>query len=320
MLHIRACAICVIALVSPATTDAGGVKLDLREYKLMLRPETFAGPNQRQTVNQFWSGHLVPIIAGLGPKKNGEARHKGEFEPEPERQVIFRDTPECALKENGLVLRERIKLKDDKPDWEHRKATLKFRTPDIFLATAADFAAVDANAKVKQEEDISPLVVFIEADGTRTAEFARPPSIRSLFARSVSQDLEAIAGLNTFGEAEELFPGLSVSIQVGAPAARTPLIAGDAFYDRVYGGAVVDLGDTDGEFEITLWHRDASSSSEPEVAELSFKYATRQGDVDGDVARRALTLFALMQKKLTGWTDPDHETKTSIGLPKDCKG
>ena len=97
---------------------------------------------------------------------------------------MFRDTEKCLLDRNGFSLRERIRLKDGR-----RHLTLKFRTPDIFLAAQSSIGGDDD--EIKFEEDIAPLIQrTISASGKENAAFVRPPSMRSLFSRSASRRIK----------------------------------------------------------------------------------------------------------------------------------
>ena len=71
------------------------------------------------------------------------------------------------------------------------------------------------------------------------------------------------------------------------------------------------------DFDLTLWS--AEQTSEPMIAELSFKYKTRKGAVAGAVARRAMVLFQSLQELLGDWASPERETKTSLALPESCR-
>jgi hypothetical protein len=46
-----------------ADTQAAGIKLDSREYKLMLAPGKFADDEAGRSVDRFWDEALKPIIA-----------------------------------------------------------------------------------------------------------------------------------------------------------------------------------------------------------------------------------------------------------------
>ena len=114
----------------------------------MLNPAKFAGPPQA-IVKQLWGEVTAVIEKHLGPTKDGEARHSASLALRQQRTVMFRDTEKCLLDRNGFSLRERIRLKDGRRD-----LTLKFRTPDIFLAAQSSIGADDN--EIKFEEDIAP--------------------------------------------------------------------------------------------------------------------------------------------------------------------
>jgi hypothetical protein len=76
---------------------AVGIKLDSREYKLMLAPGKFADDEAGRSVDHFWDEALKPIIAGLDTRENGRPRFKKDFKLDKERHVLFRDTEKCLL-------------------------------------------------------------------------------------------------------------------------------------------------------------------------------------------------------------------------------
>jgi hypothetical protein len=305
----------IVVLLASAGAAA---EIRSREYKLMLDPEKFNAQDVGATVDRFWDEALSKIIATeLDKRRNGKPRHKGSFEEAKQRQLVFRDTQRCLLNGHGYIFRERIKLKKGQPDRDSREVTLKFRTPDLFLAAAVPPAE---GAKTKFEEDIAPLLVRkVDAAGKETAIFAQPPSMRSLFSVSISRDAERDDRFATLGALAELIADLGDRLAkagVTAGDLGAKLVEGDTFRESVYSGAAVDLGDkVDGEFDLTLWHRDGAGA--PATAELSFKYETEGGAVPGEVARRALHLFTALQLHLGDWASPERETKTSIALP--CK-
>jgi hypothetical protein len=302
-----------------ASSIADSFELDSREYKLMLDPQKFSGAPTPDEANRFWGDMLKPIIERrLDARDDGEPRHKKKFKLDEERTVRFWDTDACDLDRHGYVLRERADVRDGREDPSRREVTLKLRTPDLFLAAGALLPAAGDDADEKFEEDIGVLLARAEdGPGVERIEVARPPSMRSLFSRSVSQPLAAEASLASAEEVIELYPGLNNLDIVDNGAAN--LVHGALISEYVFEGAEVDLGrDVDAGFALTLWYAaDRTGGASPAVAEISFKYDTDDGDVAPAVARRAMTLFLAMQAELA-WASPERATKTSSGLPEGC--
>jgi hypothetical protein len=290
-----------------------------REYKIMLAPDKFPLRGPGNTTEELWESIINPIIAGaLDRRDNGKPRHKGSLVDSKQRQVTFRDTSACVLNRHGYTLRECVKVKKGKPEPESAEATLKFRTPDLIIAAEA----LPSKGKVKFEEDIAPLI-RVNAGGSETAQFAKPPSMRSLFSVSITTDLEPSYQLLTVDNASALYPDLQHHLQlVGAGPVRgdAQLRPGSTFHEVVFDGASVDLGaKVDAEFDLSLWYKNGTlGTAKPKIAELSFKYTLSEGPEAGPAARRALALFKALQSPLGDWASPDRETKTSIALPAAC--
>jgi hypothetical protein len=279
--------------------------LDSREYKLALAPTKFAGPAPSNNVSDLWEKVVKPVIDGLDPRSNGKSRLKNGFDDNKNRRVLFRDTKTCELAAAGFALRERVKVKDGKLA-DAAKLTLKFRAPDEFIAASANLEGGD---DTKLEEDI---VAFRGANGG--------PSIRSLYSRSVNQDVDRSKVPESVRDTIKRYPGLEKELTragVAESVLDAALVKGRPINEVVFEGAVVDLGDdADAEFALTLWYSsEGPPPAAPLVAELSYKYETAKGDVSGPVARRALTLFQGLQSHLGDWASAEHETKTALGLP-----
>jgi hypothetical protein len=317
---------CALLGLWPAVSAAAGLQLDSREYKLLLDPAKFSGEQPEGIIGKFWDQQLKPIIAQrLDRRKNGEARDKGKFALDRERSVLFRDAGACVLNANGFSLRERVDLNNGQLDNSTRELTLKFRTPDIFLAGTSEIDAGGGKAKVKFEEDIAPLVEHTVApSGKITAAFARPPSIRSVFSKSVAQRLKPERAVGSLVDVAALYPGLLAKLKksgVDGSMLNAALVSGQRFRELVFSNATVDLGDNvDAGFDLTLWYPAEAKDSRPVVAELSFKYKTDKGGVTEPVAWRALLLFRAMQEMLGEWTSAEQQTKTSLALPARCSG
>lgn len=312
--------LCAMLLASSGGAVAGEFTLDSREYKLMLEPARFDFKNPGKTVDAFWEQKLTAIITdALGKTKKGKARSKGSFDETRERQTVFRDTKECALNAVGYSVRERTKIKNNKLDPDSREMTLKFRTADVLIAQEA----LPEKGKTKLEEDIVPLLVRkVDPSGKETGAFARPPSMRSIFSVSLTEDLEPGDVFATVADIAKHFKDLADRLERAGGkdiAFNAALFKGPTFHELVFKGATVDLGDVEGEFDLSLWYREGHFKAEaPALAELSFKYDVKDDAAVGEAARRALRLFKALQLGLGGWTSPDRETKTSAALPASC--
>jgi hypothetical protein len=309
---IASSALALVATCAAATAQEP--KLQSREYKLMLDPKRFDRLAPQRVVDQLWTTKLAGIIAThLDKRSDGGTRAKGLFDKTKQRKVVFRDTNEtCLLDRQGYIFREHTRLKDGKPD---REVTLKFRSPDIFLAAARMPATGDS----KFEEDITP-VVIVSSGKPAVARFATPPSMRSLFSASETRDVPADVRLTTLADVVRVFPELGTRLETAAVAPSEAVRPGRAFNEMVISGGTVDLGSSlDAEFDVTLWYDGLPGRGKPETAELSFKYDVKNGRVSGEAAARALRLFTALQSDLADWTSPDRETKTSVGLSTVCK-
>jgi hypothetical protein len=267
--------------------------LDSREYKLALDPAKFAGSD------------LSAKVAAL---RNAVKLVIGDLDPgskEKHRRIVFRDTEKCALWAAGFTLRERAKLKNGNVA-EDAELTLKFRVPDMFIA--ADVNLSGSN-DTKLEEDI---VTFRGADGG--------PSMRSLYSRSVNQDVDDGEMPESVQDATKRFPGLKKELRkngVAESVLEAALVKGPSIREMVFEGGSVDLDENaDAKFAITLWYSFGTPPpAVPLAAEFSYRYKTEHGDVSGAVARRALVLFQALQTQLGDWASAEHEPKTALGLP-----
>jgi hypothetical protein len=310
--------VCVFLGLMAGDLQAASIKLDSREYKLMLQPNKFAGNETAKIVDRFWDQQLKPVIATrLDARADGTSRSKKNFKLDKERVVFSRDTKHCLLDRNGYSLRERVRLRDGDEDASSREVTLKFRTSDLFLAAETELNGSSNEASTKFEEDIAPIIVPIPGASTDSSRVvAQPRSMRSLFSVSTKEAIPD-ATLKVLGDVMNVYPSLQSNLRkAGAPdqPKDSKLNPGIRIHELVFEGAKVDLGhDTDGEFALTLWY--SQKPHELLTAEISFKYDTEDGRVKEAVARRALQLFEGMQQDLGDWSSPEHATKTKLALP-----
>src|SRR5688500_1145403 len=123
-----------------------GQKVISREYKVMLRPQRFAGGEKalRRAAGAFWRD--------FGRALDDDAvRAEGDLGERKEQRLIrFLDTPAQALNAGSYIFRERRALAGG-----DREMTLKFRHPDRHVAAARDMAPDSGGkARTKFEEDI----------------------------------------------------------------------------------------------------------------------------------------------------------------------
>ena len=123
-----------------------------REYKLMLDPSHFAGEALQIAVEEFVRDQLGPAIRrSVGGDAAKELATEG-VDLKKRRTVRFWDTHRRILESNGFVLRERCDLDGQGRPSSEPEITLKFRSPDLFLA-----AALPLKAQKRAEEPDSKL-------------------------------------------------------------------------------------------------------------------------------------------------------------------
>jgi hypothetical protein len=312
MQYILGAAAVVLAVLAETTADGKGIELDSREYKMMLHEEHFGGSTARQAVDGFVLNQLVPAVRGsFGGEAANELRRKG-LDLKERRLVRFWDTDTCGLGGHGFALRERADLDALERPAKERELTLKFRSPDLFLA--ADMRLEDHEGDdgrdSKFEEDVGALAVRNWAGKTIVAV---PPSSKSQFSRSFTRAIGANAVPRALDEVEQLYPGFANELrQVAGPVDMTATLEpGLDYRELVYASSKLQLAaDTKAEFALTIWYRSADEQNAPALAEISFSYATDDGAVGTEAARRARDLLLAMQGM--PWADPAAPTKTAL--------
>ena len=186
-----------------------------REYKVIVDRALFAAQGDALT---YLLDDTKDLAHALGLHCTGEF----DAANPKERTILFLDTPDFTLRQNGLLLRQRVKLKNGDTDY-----TLKRRTEDRYIAGGEEIGAgKDLKPDAKFEEDIAcPFV--------------------SRFSYSVTVSLEnhhPLAGENfprTLQAACDLFPGLRTSVRDGAPCDPATALApvnDQKVRERVYTG------------------------------------------------------------------------------------
>ena len=216
-----------------------------------------------------------------------------------ERTIRFLDTPDSTVRQNGLLLRQRVKGKSGTTEY-----TLKCRTPDRYIAASRDLSpGRKLKHESKFEEDIG--VPFI-----------------SRFSHSTTISLDAdekLAGEKypkTLSAATKLFPGLLSLHRDALPCAPETALApvhGLKVFERVYSGPIVHFpnerdgsSSTPASVALILWSK--GKKGRMLTAELSFRYTDGQEAFPADVAAGAKLFFEGLQH--LDWTRPEAMTKT----------
>ncbi|NKJ72722.1 hypothetical protein GFL38_10665 [Rhizobium leguminosarum bv. viciae] len=297
-------------------------ELDGREYKLLLNPDRFSEASLETIAEAFWHEQMKPLIdRRLGLRDGSEPRYEARFDEPIERMVRFWDTPDCILTRGSLALRERVQIDGQGSSGVRPEITLKLRMADLFVVAATDLRGSGDRAQTSFEEDIAPLEVDDPQPGKRSVVVPNQRSIRSRFSRSTTQTAEWSASQRTLAGVHALFPTIFQLVETSGmqSAPATVLVCGPTIRELVVKGARVKFGaGIIGKFALTLWYFGAERST-PDVAEISFKCATIDGDIHGNAARRALNLFVAMQTDLGDWVNSEHSSKTALALPDACR-
>jgi hypothetical protein len=265
------------------------MKLDAREYKLLIRHEPFA--DAEAAVAAVWEEieeavETLPLV-----------RTKGRLDERETRTVTFLDTPSRTLRRHGLLLRYRVG--DGVVGY-----TLKCRSEDRYFAAETDVNAADGlDGMGKFEEDIAPpfhcrlsrsCTVAAAGDGGNMPR-AMPESL---------------------GDAAALFPVLGTLRLDGRPCPPKTTLApvnGITVTERIWkGGKVVfeaaefEQDDDKAKLELILWSR--GESGRPAIAELSFRIKDPDDRFGRELAAASRSFYELLQR--LDCTRPAGMTKT----------
>ncbi len=273
-----------------------------REYKLLLDPRKFAKRYAPGEEADFWQDRLTGLIASsLDATPSGKPRHSGQLEEDKQRNIHFLDTGEGLLATHGFCLRLRrtAAAEDGKS-----QVTLKFRSPDYFIASGLDLPGSKPKVETKFEEDIAPLAVF-----------AGQPSIRSRYALSAMQKA---AEPETLADLWARFPKLKTALKQlggGITSENQPLVSGPLISEITFSGAAVDFGGgIKANFALSLWNM-GKSDGKPRAAEISFAVKLTEGTMPPILANRALRLFTSMQSEFAAIRETRELSKTALAIP-----
>ncbi|MES1940264.1 hypothetical protein T5B8_08479 [Salinisphaera sp. T5B8] len=251
-----------------------------REYKLMLDASRFQYQNEQRDVLDLMQTARPAIEEAIDRDVIGTATL------DHDRQVRFFDTADsCALDQLGYSFRERIEDGDS-------EVTLKFRSPDRYIADFEDLSSSTHGAQSKLEADVG-------ATGDIPFKVVYSHSTKAPNTRKLNRMDDIHAHFPGFEDDYGLDDDLALSV-VGALTVT----------ERVYRNVDIDLGQHDAEISITLWYAGAPSGDQaPAVAEISFKYEDPSADYTRKVVNRARQAFDAL-RGLSDWVKPDGQTKT----------
>lgn len=205
-------------------------ELHYRAYKILLRPELFQTP---EAFRAYWK-QARKIAKDLGLKTEKPVKDL----PRRVRVVTFYDTPDFRLYQSGFILRQRRYVKDGFPV-ESMEYTLKFRHPDLELATGIDMTPTVTNhARIKFKEAILP-------------DSKEQGAMRRVFSQNVVYKVERTDPVTSIGELQGYVPAIS-ELELDAD---TPLVLVNNF--RI-GEVSVDLGkisfnDYEADADMSVW-------------------------------------------------------------------
>ena len=269
------------------------MRVTSREYKVIVDGSLFADVKAGLS-------DILDDLGDLGRSVGVEVSGKFDDKDPNERSILFLDTPDYTLHENGLLLRQRVKRKSGKTEY-----TLKCRTEDRYIATGKDLTAVAGlKADSKFEEDIG--VPFV-----------------SRFSHSTTVELDEdddLAGKKLpktlLAARNRLFPGVLAIRHDGLPCTPETTLApvnSLQVFERVFKGPEVRFPkgrnrqeSPTGSVALILWSK--GEKGRILTAEFSFRYQDDNEDFSPEVASAAKRFFEGLQR--LDWARPEASTKT----------
>jgi hypothetical protein len=263
-----------------------------REHKVIVDDSLFSDVNAALS-------DIRNDLGDLGKSVSVPVTEMFEVKNPRERTILFLDTPDCSLRENGLLLRQRVRVKSGKTEY-----TLKCRTEDRYIAAGKDLSpGAGLKHESKFEEDVG--VPFV-----------------SRFSHSTTVNLDdddKLAGENfpaTLSAASRLFPAV-LAVQHDELPCRpeTALVPVNSLkvFERVFTGPVLRLPQgrdrgsfTTGTVALILWSK--GKKGRILTAEFSFRYEDENESFSPELASAARRFFEALQRQ--DWMRPDALTKT----------
>ena len=269
------------------------MRVTSREYKVIVDESLFADV-------EAGLNSILDDLGDLGRSVGVEVAGKFDDKDPNERSILFLDTPDYTLHDNGLLFRQRVKRKSGKTEY-----TLKCRTEDRYIAAGKDLSVVAGlKPDSKFEEDIG--VPFV-----------------SRFSHSTTVELDKDSDLagkkfpkTLLAAGNRLFPGIRAVHHDGLPCppetALAPVNSLQVF-ERVFKGAEIDFpkghnrqSSLTGSVALILWSK--GEKGRILTAEFSFRYQDDNEDFSPKVASAAKRFFERLQR--LDWARPEASTKT----------
>ncbi len=187
-------AIVILANCLPILAEAP-VGVNSREIKILLRTDAFEGPED------FFESSLG-ILRALASERKVTLREPGGEQKVKTREIRYFDTPDFALRSQGWLLRQRVKVRKERMA-DTAELAFKFNSSIRGKTAEASVSAADSYASDEEfEEDIIP----VAEDGPWQSRYARRCKVKGLpvFDRpSLAQLLEIYPSLSQAGLPEE---------------------------------------------------------------------------------------------------------------------
>lgn len=253
-----------------------------REYKLLLNPTLFTSATEATKVSDYFSSFTSTVETAIARDVSGS------LTLDKTRTVKFYDTAgSCLLDDLGYIFRDRIENSQS-------EVTLKFRSPDPYIADFEDLSASSNQAETKLEADIG-------------SKSGNPFNI--VYGHSTTSPNTRT--INNFEDINVHFPGFDTNYAI-ADSTALSLVGNLSIYERVYDGGTIDLGSIDADVSVTLWYTSVPTGSQkPVVVEVSFKYEDASADYTKAVVNRAKQAFDAIQT-LSSWNSTSSVTKTQF--------
>lgn len=222
------------------------VGVDSREIKILLRTEAFEGPED------FFESSLATLRV-LAAERKVALREPGGEPKVKTRELRYFDTRDFALRSQGWLLRQRVKVRGDRIA-DTSELAFKFSSSIRGKTAAASVSAADSYQSDEEfEEDIIP----VAENGPWQSRYARRCKVKGLpvFERP------------SLSELLEIYPSLA---EVGLPAETKFETVGGPILERRIQPGYLDFGNgVLADLEIT-WFEDADGQAL--AAEFSYDY------------------------------------------------